>query len=226
MSANQPSLAGSNRSPVYRLRWLVWVAAAVAGIVGGILIARALSSSGAKAPPSDAVQTWAAGARPAPAFSLTDQNGRPLTLASLEGRPVIVSFIDPLCRNFCPREAGVLTAAAAQLGANAPALVAVSVNPWADTKRNFAEDVAHWRLAPGWLWGTGAYARLASVWQRYGIGVEVTKRTVAGVTVRDITHTGAAYLIDAKGNERALFLYPFTTAEVVGAAKSMLSAGT
>ena len=33
--------------------------------------------------------------------------------------------------------------------------------------------------------------------------------------VRYITHTGAAYLIDANGDERALFLYPFTTDQVV-----------
>jgi hypothetical protein len=46
----------------------------------------------------------------------------------------------------------------------------------------------------------------------------VTKRTIAGVTIRKIGHTGAAYLIDANGDERALFLYPFTAGDVVGAA--------
>ena len=39
--------------------------------------------------------------------------------------------------------------------------------------------------------------------------------------VRYITHTGAAYLIDAKGYERALFLYPFTTDQVVSAAQAL-----
>ena len=51
----------------------------------------------------------------------------------------------------------------------------------------------------------------------------MTQKTIAGIKVRQITHTGAAYLIDADGYERALFLYPFTTAQVVSAARNMLS---
>jgi cytochrome oxidase Cu insertion factor (SCO1/SenC/PrrC family) len=205
------------------MRWAVWGAALVAGIGGGILIARSLSGSKAESEPSTAVETWPAGARRAPSFTLLDQAGRPVTLASLRGRPAIVTFIDPLCRNFCPREASVLSEASARLGANAPAIVSVSVNPWADSARNFREDAAHWRLAPGWRWGTGTFAALAAVWRHYDVGVAVTKKTIAGVTVREITHTGAAYLLDAHGYERALFLYPFTTAQVVNAAKNMLS---
>ena len=169
------------------------------------------------------MSTWAAGERPAPGFALRDQNGDPVTLVSLRGRPAIVTFIDPLCRDFCPREASVLTEAAAALGKDAPAIVSVSVNPWANTARNFSEDKAHWRLAPGWRWGVGSYARLAKVWRSYGVGVAVTQKTIAGIKVRQITHTGAAYLIDADGYERALFLYPFTTAQVVSAARNMLS---
>ena len=57
----------------------------------------------------------------------------------------------------------------------------------------------HWRLAPGWRWGTGSYAQLARVWKSYFVGVEVANQKIAGVKVRRITHTGAAYLIDAPG---------------------------
>jgi len=102
--------------------------------------------------------TWGAGARPAPAFDLLDEQGSPFSLRSLRGRPVIVTFIDPLCRDFCPREASVLTEAAAKLGAKAPAIVSVSVNPWADSRANFATDDVHWQLAPGWRWGAGSGA--------------------------------------------------------------------
>jgi cytochrome oxidase Cu insertion factor (SCO1/SenC/PrrC family) len=134
-----------------------------------------------------------------------------------------VTFIDPLCRNFCPREANVLSEASAALGKDAPAVVSVSVNPWADTAQNFRADAAHWRLAPGWRWGVGSHDELAKVWRSYDVAVEVTTKKIAGVTVRNITHTGAAYLIDANGYERALFLYPFTTSQVVNAARNMLS---
>jgi protein SCO1/2 len=214
--------ASKSRPGVKRFRWLIWAAALVVGIGGGVLIARAFSSGSTESAPAYAVSTWAAGERPAPAFALRDQNGHPVTLASLHGRPAIVTFIDPLCRNFCPREASVLSEAAAALVKDAPAIVSVSVNPWANTARNFREDEAHWGLAPGWRWGIGSQARLAKVWRDYGVAVAVTQKKIAGIKVRLITHTGAAYLIDANGYERALFLYPFTTAQVVSAARNML----
>ena len=66
--------------------------------------------------------------------------------------------------------------------------------------------------AVDWHWGIAAPARLAAVWQHYGIGVTVTSRKIAGVTVHNVIHTEAAYVIDAKGDERALFLWPFSAA--------------
>ncbi len=50
----------------------------------------------------------------------------------------------------------------------------------------------------------------------------MTKKTVAGIPIRRIVHTGAAYLVDASGDERALWLYPFTTDDVVKTAKQVL----
>jgi cytochrome oxidase Cu insertion factor (SCO1/SenC/PrrC family) len=220
MPGNQPSLG--------RFKWVLWAGALAIGVGVGASISLLQHSHsttstlvGAATPP---VETWAAGIRPAPAFDLTDQDGRAVSLAGLHGRPVIVTFIDPLCRNFCPREASVISTAMKSFGSAHPAIVAVSVDPWADSAQNFSEDAAHWRLAPQWEWGTGPAAQLASVWRRYLVGVEVTKKTVAGVTVREITHTGATYLIDGSGHERALFLYPFRVSDVVGAMRTMLSA--
>ncbi len=223
MSANQPVIA-EPRPGAHRLKWLAWGAALVVGIgvgVGLAVLPRSHSSSPAIT--SAAVQTWASGAQPAPGFALTDQHGKAVSLASYRGRPVIVTFIDPLCRDFCPREATILTQAAAQLGKAGPAIVSVSVDPWGDSPANFRADALHWRLAPGWRWGTGSYAELARVWKSYFVGVEVANQKIAGVKVRRITHTGAAYLIDATGHERALFLYPFTTSDVVNAARKLLS---
>jgi hypothetical protein len=38
----------------------------------------------------------------------------------------------------------------------------------------------------------------------------VTTKKVAGVTLHDVAHTEAAYLVDAKGYERAVFLWPYS----------------
>ena len=140
-----------------------------------------------------------------------------MSLAELRGRPLIVTFIDPLCRNYCPREASVLSQAVTRFGSAQPTIVAVSVDPWGDTQRNFREDAQHWRLANSWIWGTGNESSLAAVWRRYAIAVEVTKKTIAGITVRYITHTEAAYVIDGDGHERALLLWPFTIGQASAA---------
>jgi protein SCO1 len=206
---------------VVRFKYAIWVLALLVGVGIGAAIKLTQSHSSPITAPSMPVATFAPGTRPAPAFSLLDQSGKPVTLAAYKGRPLLLTFIDPYCRDFCPREARVLSAAAEQLGPKAPAIVAVSVDPWADTVKNFKTDAIHWKLAPGWRWGVGTVSKLSPVWKSYEIGVSWTTRKIAGITIRKITHSGAAYLIDGSGYERALFLYPFTTSEVVGAAKSI-----
>ncbi|MGH3002691.1 MAG: SCO family protein [Gaiellaceae bacterium] len=204
-----------------RIRWPVWAVvlgvAAVAGAAFAILRDQRAPAA-IDAPAASrfaAAATWAAGTRKAPDFQLTDQHGKPISLASLRGRPAIVTFIDPLCRNLCPLEAKILMQAVQRIpAAKRPTIVSVSVNPWGNTKADFALDAKHWRLGPEWRWAAGSHAKLAAVWQKYEIGVQVQKKVVAGVTVREIVHTEGSYVIDGNGYERALFLYPFRAADV------------
>ena len=103
----------------------------VAAAVALLLVGRGNGSAGALMPPASDLPsaTWAAGAIRAPGFRLTDQNGTAFSLASLRGRPVIITFIDPLCRNYCPIEAQHLVGVVRTLPAGSrPAIVAVSVN--------------------------------------------------------------------------------------------------
>ena len=165
--------------------------------------------------------SWAAGAHRAPAFSLRDQNGHALTTAGLRGRVTIVSFIDPVCRNLCPLEAKELTRVVTDLGSAAPAVVAVSVNPPADTASAFRQDARVWKLPRSWRWGLGPARTLGRVWRDYAIGVQVQRKTIAGVTVRNVVHTEAAYVIDARGDERALFVWPYRAADVEKVVRSL-----
>lgn len=193
----------------------------MAGAAVGISIA-VVSSHGSTPAPAAASMTptgpdavWPAGSKRAPPIRLRDEAGAPISLASLRGRVVIVTFIDPVCRNLCPLEAKVLGQAMQALRPQAPALVSVSVNPWADKSANFRTDARHWKLPAEWRWGVGSYAQLARVWHAYHIAVLVQKKTLAGVTVRTVAHTEGAYVIDADGYQRALFLYPYRAADVV-----------
>jgi cytochrome oxidase Cu insertion factor (SCO1/SenC/PrrC family) len=228
MSADQPSLsqgsgtpAPANASPrLARLRRLWWALAVVAGgaVGGGFALVHA--SGRAASPrlgpvPTRPDATWAAGARRAPGFRLRDQNGRPVSLASFRGRPVIVTFIDPLCRNLCPLEAKVLNDVESRFASTArPQIVAVSVNPWGDARSRLVQDVRKWHLTPQWRWAVGGSSQLASVWRRYQVAVRVEKKTIAGVTVREISHVEAAFLVDPAGYQRALYLYPFAASDV------------
>jgi cytochrome oxidase Cu insertion factor (SCO1/SenC/PrrC family) len=214
---------------VIALRWILGATVLVlAAVVGALLL---IGKPSKATPLSQATQvadtpaaTWTPGEKRAPAFALTDQNGAPVSLAALHGRPVIVTFIDPLCRDFCPIEAQHLNTVVRSFPASGkPAVVAVSVNTAGNTKPILREDAAKWRLVPQWRWGIGSAAALARIWHAYGIQVLVTKQTIAGVNVRRVVHTEASYVIDRNGFVRALFVWPYSAKGVISTLRSLSS---
>jgi protein SCO1/2 len=148
--------------------------------------------------------TWPAGARPAPEFALSDQNGRRTSLASLRGQNVVLAFLDSHCRRPCGREPRSLGIALRLLPRSArPVVVVVSVDPHGDTPGSARAAARRWGLTAGarWHWLLGSRAELAPVWGSYRIAV----RRASG----QIAHTPAVYLIDRRGFERAGLLWPF-----------------
>ncbi|MES1248813.1 MAG: SCO family protein [Actinomycetota bacterium] len=199
-------------------RWalLASIPLLIVAVVALVFVTRSTKSAPPSATPpasSEAAATWAAGEKKAPPISLFDEHGRPVSLASLHGKPVLVTFIDPLCRDFCPTEAQHLSDAVRSASVK-PTILAVSVNTAGNAERNLALDRRKWGVAPQWTWGIGSGKQLAAVWKRYGIDVIVTKRKIAGVRVQQVSHTEAAYLIDANGWERAVFVWPYTASAV------------
>lgn len=200
------------------MRWFFGcaVVVVVAGAGGLVYLARGNAAPKQPAAPRfTAAMTWKAGQKAAPDFALRDQDGKPVSIASLRGRPVIVTFIDPVCRNLCPLEARVLTAATQKLpAAQRPTIVAVSVNPPEDTKANFAADRVHWRLGANWRWAVGTKAQLARVWRRYQVAVLTSTKKVNGIVVRSVAHTEASYVLDPDGFQRAVYVYPFSGSDL------------
>lgn len=183
------------------------------------------AATSSAAPVSDtAAATWAAGGHRAPDFALRDQLGAPVSLAALRGRPVIITFIDPLCRDYCPTEAQHLNDVVHSMPAGEkPAIVAVSVNVYGNARANLAEDARKWKLVPQWRWAIGSAAALGRVWSAYHVAVLATTKTVAGIKVHTIGHTEAAYVIDAQGFQRALFLWPYSADGVVRTLRALTS---
>lgn len=225
MAASDPSVA-RRRDPLTRLRWALWVVVLLlAAVAAALYFALRPSHHTAMSAPQSAgpAAIWAAGARPAPAFSLFDEGGDPISLASLRGRPVIVTFIDPLCRDYCPIEAQRLNdVASAFPQGSKPAIVAVSVNIYGNARANLLLDERKWNLTPEWRWAVGRSSVLARVWDDYHVQVLATSKKVAGVTVHRIGHTEAAYVIDANGFERALFLWPYRAQDVVQTLRALV----
>jgi cytochrome oxidase Cu insertion factor (SCO1/SenC/PrrC family) len=113
---------------------------------------------------------------PAADFTLTSQDGRQVSLSSLRGKVVLLTFLDPVCTTDCPLIAQEMRSADVMLGSKArdTELVAIVANPSylspAYTKAfTNQENLSH---VPNWLYLTGSLSQLKSVWHDYGIEVE------------------------------------------------------
>jgi protein SCO1/2 len=212
VAANEPSVA--RRDPLSRLRWTLWalIPVAAAAAVGLYFAFRSTEASTPRT--AAAVETWGAGQLKAPDFRLTDEDGKAVSIAGQRGRTVILTFVDPHCTTFCPRESIVLNDAIANLpAADRPAVIAVNVNPPVTAPAVLRKEARRFKWLPQWRWATGSAASLRSVWGDYHIQVVPTKN--------DIGHTEAAYLIDGSGDQRALFLWPFHAADIAAALKTL-----
>jgi cytochrome oxidase Cu insertion factor (SCO1/SenC/PrrC family) len=207
------------------LFWGAVLVIAVAAGIGLLLVESSPRTGSTAAPVSDVpAATWPAGKVRAPDISLVDENGAPLSLASYRGRPVVITFIDPLCRDYCPLEARHLNAVVRSFPAGSrPGVVAVSVNIHGNARKTLLEDNAKWNAAPQWRWGVGSESQLARVWKRYHIGVLVMTKKIAGVTVHNVVHTEAAYVVDAAGYQRAIFLWPYSAKAVARTLRKLTS---
>ena len=137
---------------------------------------------------------------PAPAFTLTDQAGRAVSLAQFHGKTVVLTFMDSHCTDICPLVSREFIGARKDLG---PAgrnvvFVAVNVNPY----HNKVSDVASYSRAQrldsigSWYFVTGPVSRLRPVWNAYQVQVQARNPNA------DVIHTSLIYVIDPSGRER------------------------
>ena len=176
-----------------------WAAAVV--LVGAAPMALAQASPTADPIISEAIDGSAAQLDfAAPAFTLTDQDGRAVSLASLRGKVVLLTFLDPVCTSDCPLIAQEFRAADQMLGASSRRveMVAIVANPvYRATAytRAFDSQEGMARL-PNWLYLTGSLAELRQAWKNYGIAAQILP--AGGM----IAHNDVAYVIDASGRTR------------------------
>jgi cytochrome oxidase Cu insertion factor (SCO1/SenC/PrrC family) len=177
----------------------IWAAAIV--LVGAAPMVMAQASPNADPVIAQAIDGDAAPLNFAAAgFTLTDQAGHPVSLASLHGKVVLLTFLDPVCTSDCPLIAQEFRDADHLLGASSAnvELVAIVANP---VYRSLAYTRAFDRQEglsglPNWLFLTGSLAQLQAAWKNYSVAAQILP---AGGMV---AHSDVAYVIDANGHTR------------------------
>jgi cytochrome oxidase Cu insertion factor (SCO1/SenC/PrrC family) len=138
--------------------------------------------------------------RPAPNFHLVDQHGKPVSMTSLRGYTVAMTFLDPVCTTDCPLIAQEFKAASEMLGSSASKVrfVAIAANPQYHSVTAI-DDFDHEEgldSQSNWLYLTGSTSTLATVLSSYGVAV------VNGVAGSMTVHADLAYVIDPHGVTR------------------------
>ena len=129
-------------------------------------------------------------------FTLSDQDGKPVSVSALRGRVLAITFLDSHCKQLCPLAGDQLGQAQRTLGpAVKLTLLVVSVAPATDTPDSERAFAAAHRWSGDWHWLLGRPDQLAAVWKAYGIAVEGTSDNVL--------HSTVVYLVDKNGFQRA-----------------------
>jgi protein SCO1 len=137
----------------------------------------------------------------APDFTLTDQNGRRVSLSDYRGRVVAIAFLYSTCGAPCQLIAQQVRGALDELGergGKAPAVLIVSADPIADTPQSVQRFLAETSLSGRVEYLTGSEAALRPVWSAY----RVTPATAGEAA---FARSASVLLVDAKGQQRVLF---------------------
>jgi protein SCO1/2 len=196
---------GSMRRPRNTATALL-AAAALAGVGIGLAIGFLTSSSAAPSPSTGALianptlDPGTALSGPAPAFTLTDQFGRRVSLRSFRGKVVVLAFNDPVCTTICPLTTTAMVEAKRMLGSAASRvqLLGIGANPEATAVKWVRDYSRVHAMLTQWHFLTGSLSQLKRVWKDYGIAAQV----IHG----EIDHTPALYVIDQRGQLRKLYM--------------------
>ena len=167
------------------------------GLSLGIAVYGAIDSRGGESAAADSTTPEGAIIPPgvrAPDFDLRDEDGRAVSMRSLRGRPVIVTFIYSTCKESCPAQAQVIKGALDLLGHDVPAL-AISVDPASDTPDRARAFLAKQGMTGRLKFVLGSRAELAKLWRGFFITAQSDESE----------HMSRFVLLDGRGMQRIGF---------------------
>jgi protein SCO1/2 len=121
----------------------------------------------------------------APDFQLRNQDGETVSMRSLRGRPVVVTFLYTTCQDSCPIQAQTVRGALDELGHDVPAL-AIAVDPPRDTPERARAFLSKQRATGRIDFVLGSRAELQPLWRDFAIRPQsVTEEHQARFTLVD-----------------------------------------
>ena len=157
---------------------------------------------------------------PAPEFTLTNQDGKRLSLRDLRGQVTVVTFIFTTCSDTCPLLTAKLVGIQRKLGADASkvSFAAITVDPLNDTPPVLKKyGQAHSADLTRFAFLTGSLGEIDDVTHRYAV---FQKRQPSG----SVDHTFLTSIIDPSGTLRVQYLgVRFDPKEFLGDLRSLLA---
>ena len=175
-----------------------------------------------------------------PQFDLTNHIGQPVTLESLQGRVVVLTFLYTYCPDVCPIITTQLKNVHGQLEEEASGVefVAISVDPERDTVDAARHYLERWELGDEWQFLIGSREVLAPIWESYFVdpyaetprgeaptpeprgAIDSLSAAIAEKYL--VIHSAPVFLIDRNGRRRVVFTSPLEPAEIVQDIKTLL----
>jgi len=150
---------------------------------------------------------------PAPAFSLIDQQGQPITLERFRGHPVLVTFAYAHCDTICPIVVADVLAAQRQLTDRSPAVVVITLDPWRDTPSRLESIANLWSMGPECHLLSGppeAVERALNAWR-----VPRVRNQQTG----NLSHPAIVYVVSSEG--RIAYVVQGNAAAIVAAVRAL-----
>jgi len=153
------------------------------------------------------------GGEPAPAVTLVNQFGQPMSLSQFRGRVVMLSFEDSECTTVCPLTTQSMVLAKELLGkaGESVQLLGVDANPDATKVADVMDYSRVHGMINQWDFLTGSLAQLKSVWKAYNVDVQIESG--------QIDHTPALYVIDQQGRLQKVYLTQMAYSSVTQSAQ-------
>jgi cytochrome oxidase Cu insertion factor (SCO1/SenC/PrrC family) len=137
--------------------------------------------------------------RPAPsalAPALVDQSGRSFSLEAYRGQPVLLTFAFARCETVCPvlvREVLEAQRLAPGVGADRPAVVVLTVDPWRDPPSRLGHVAQMWSLGEDAHVVSGPVDAVLAELEAWKVGIQRDDRT------GDVLHPALVYVLDRDG---------------------------